>query len=374
MITLGDIFRRYGPAYRARFGAHMPPSHHAAMQAIEQCRTEALGGHIYTCPACATTRYSYHSCRNRHCPTCQQDRAQRWLAQQQALLVPVPYFLVTFTLPASLRGIERGHQRVIYRLLFQASAAALQQLAHDPRFLGGQIGMLGVLQTWTRDLRYHPHVHYLVPALALAPDGQSWMVSHKPFLVHVAPLAQLFRAKFRAALCQTPLYHEVSAETWKVAWVIDCRRAGSGLAALKYLAPYIFRVALSNNRIIGMQDEKVTFRYTDGESGRTTSCTLSAEEFIRRFLQHVLPKGFVKVRYYGLFRVGKRSLLGQARMFLMQTRLGASALPAAIPTPLAPAGLAELRCPRCGQPMQLVQRLEPRSRGPPVVAGWGAGP
>jgi Putative transposase/Transposase zinc-binding domain len=374
MITLGDVFRRYGPAYRARFGERMLPSHLAVMQAIEQCRTEALGGHIYTCAACATTRYSYHSCRNRHCPTCQQDATQRWLAQQQTLLVPVPYFIVTFTLPASLRQIARCHQRVIYPMLFRASAAALQQLAHDPRFLGGQIGMLGVLQTWTRDLHYHPHVHYLVPALALAPDGQTWMVSHKPFLVHVTPLAQLFRAKFRAALCQTPFYRQVSANTWTQAWVVDCRPVGSGRAALKYLAPYIFRVALSNNRIIGMQDEKVTFRYTDGESGRTTSCTLSAEEFIRRFLQHVLPKGFVKVRYYGLFRVGNRSLLAQARMFLMQTRLGVSALPTAAPTPVAPAGLAELRCPRCGQPMQLVQTLTPRSRGPPVVAGWSAAP
>jgi Putative transposase/Transposase zinc-binding domain len=367
MITLGDVFRRYGPAYRARYGDRMLKSHLAAMQAIEQCRTEALGGHVYTCAACATTRYSYHSCRNRHCPTCQQDAAQRWLAQQQTLVVPVPYFLVTFTLPAGVRQIARCHQRVIYRLRFRASAAALRQLAHDARFLGGQIGMLGVLQTWTRDLRYHPHVHYLVPALALAPDGQTWMVSHKPFLVPVAPLAQLFRAKFRAALCQTPLSHEVSAEAWKVAWVVDCRPIGSGQAALKYLAPYIFRVALSNNRIIGMQDEKVTFRYTDGESGCTRRCTLSAEEFMRRFLQHVLPKGFVKVRYYGLFRVGKRQLFRLAQAFLIQT----TAAPSAAAEPLSEASPEPdmLRCPSCGHPMQLVQTIAPQSRGPPA-AQW----
>jgi hypothetical protein len=206
MITLGEIFRRYGPQYRARYGQHMSADQHAAMHAIEQCRTAALGGQVYSCPACATTRYSYHSCRNRHCPTCQQDASQTWLARQQDLLLPVPHFLVTFTLPASLRALARQHPRTIYPLLFRASAAALQQLAHDPRFLGRQIGMLGVLQTWTRDLRFHPHVHYLVPALALAPDEQRWIVGRRSFLVHSKPLAQLFRAKFRAALRQTELY------------------------------------------------------------------------------------------------------------------------------------------------------------------------
>jgi hypothetical protein len=171
MITLGEIFRQYGPAYRARYGDRLLPSHRAALAAIEACRTEALGGHVYACAACATTRYSYHSCRNRHCPTCQQDATQTWLAQQHNVLVPVPYFLITFTLPPALRDLARTHQHQLYTLLFRASAAALQHLAHDPRFLGGQIGMLGVLQTWTRDLRFHPHVHYLVPALALAGDG-----------------------------------------------------------------------------------------------------------------------------------------------------------------------------------------------------------
>ena len=153
MIRLGDIFRQYGPAYRAQFGERLLPSQYAAMQAIEQCRTEALGGQVYTCPSCATTRYSYHSCRNRHCPTCQQDAAQAWLSRQQELLLPVPYFLVTFTLPAELRDIAYRHQTTLYDLLFRSSAAALQQLAQDPRFLGGQIGMVGVLQTWTREMR-----------------------------------------------------------------------------------------------------------------------------------------------------------------------------------------------------------------------------
>ena len=159
MITLNAIFRQYGAAYRARYGDRMLPSHRAAMAVLEACRTEALGGHLYSCPSCATTRYRYHSCKNRHCPSCQQNSAQTWLGRQQDLLLPVPYFLVTFTLPPALPDLARSHQRQRYSLLFQASAAALQHLAHAPRFLGGQIGLLGVLQTWTRDLRFHPHVH-----------------------------------------------------------------------------------------------------------------------------------------------------------------------------------------------------------------------
>jgi hypothetical protein len=251
MTTLGEIFRRYGSAYRARFGRSLSTSQQQAMQAIEACRTEALGGHIYSCPSCQVTRYSYHSCRNRHCPTCQQDATQAWLAEQHALLLPVPYFLVTFTLPAELRAIARQHPETLYPLLFRTSAAALQQLAQDPRFLGGQIGMLGVLQTWTRDLRYHPHVHYLVPALALTPDSKRWLVGKPDFLVHVKPLGELFRAKFREGLRQTPWAGQVNARVWAKSWVVDCRPVGSGTSALKYLAPYIFRIALSNNRTEG---------------------------------------------------------------------------------------------------------------------------
>jgi hypothetical protein len=366
MVTLGDIFRRYGPQYRVQFGDQMSSEQHQAMRAIEQCRTEALGGHVYTCPACATTRYSYHSCRNRHCPTCQHDATQAWLAQQQALLLPVPYFLVTFTLPSGLRAVAYRQPRTIYALLFRASAAALQQLAQDPRFLGGQIGMIGVLQTWTRDLRYHPHVHYLVPAIGLAADGQTWIVGRKSFLVHVTPLAQLFRAKFRASLRQTPLYRAVSAETWAQPWVVDCRPVGSGQAALKYLAPYIFRVALNNNRIERLADDHITFRYVERATGRTKRCTLPVNTFIRRFLAHILPKGFVKVRYYGLFRAGNRHLLQQARTWLVPETPTGTTAPAPTAPVMMPSAPGVLRCPRCGQPMLVVQTLPRRSRAPPV--------
>jgi hypothetical protein len=379
MTTLGEIFRRYGPAYRARFGRSLSQSQLRAMQAIEACRTEALGGHVYRCPSCQFTRYSYHSCRNRHCPTCQQEATQAWLAEQHALLLPVPYFLVTFTLPSELRAIARAHPETIYPLLFRTSAAALQQLARDPRFLGGQIGMLGVLQTWTRDLRYHPHVHYLVPALALTPDAKRWLVGNHDFLVHVKPLGQLFRAKFRIGLRQTPGTGQVDARVWAKSWVVDCRPVGSGLSALKYLAPYIFRIALSNNRIEQVANDAVTFRYTEGKTGAHKRATLPVDTFIGRFLAHVLPKGFVKVRTYGLLHPSKRPLLAEVRSILA---LGQTA----VSHPRAVVALEPLvavpdvrRCPSCGQPMQLVQTLppkrqqerpvamvgEPSSRGPP---------
>jgi len=367
MITLNDIFRQYGPAYRARYGDRMLPSHRAAMAALEACRTEALGGHVYTCPSCAITRYSYHSCKNRHCPTCQHDAAQTWLARQQDLLLPVPSFLITFTLPPALRDLARSHQRQLYTLLFRASAAALQQLAGDPRFLGGQIGLLGVLQTWTRDLRFHPHVHYLVPALGVASDGTVCRPRNPAFLVPVKPLAVLFRAKLRAALRQTDLYRQVPAATWHQAWVVDCRSVGSGAAALKYLAPYIFRVALSNNRIVGVHNDRVTFRYRDGKTKQIRTCTLPALPFLNRFLQHVLPKGFVKVRYYGLFSRRQRQMLTQIRQRLLVATVSTEATASVPPRTPAPTTPVASCCPVCGQPMQAIVLRPAGSRSPPAL-------
>lgn len=359
MIELADIFREYGPAYRAKFAGRIPQSHLRAMRAIEQCRTEVMGGHLYTCDDCQKMRYSYHSCQNRHCPKCQNEAAQTWLERQQALLLPVPYFMVTFTLPEALRTVARSNQKLIYNLLFQCSAVALQELAQDPRFVGGQIGMVGVLQTWTRDLRYHPHLHYLVPGGALSVDGQTWLRVRNAFFVHVKPLARLFRGKFRHALQQTDLFATVPASVWQQDWVVHCQPVGNGSAALKYLAPYIFRVALSQRRLLRCDNDQVTFRYRDADKRRWQTCTLAAEEFIRRFLQHVLPTGFQKVRYYGLFSSALRP-----RLALAQQCLGAVVCPNTTqgkaqtkPRPEPPL----LCCPACGQPLRHLQTL-PRQR------------
>ena len=364
MITLSEIFRRYGPDYRKKMGERLSSSQRMAMAAIERCRTEALGGQVYTCPRCATVRYSYHSCRNRHCPTCHHDQAQSWLAKQQALLLPIPYFLVTFTLPTELRTVVRQHQRRLYGLLFRSSAKALQQLAADPRFLGGEIGMVGVLQSWTRDLRYHPHIHYLVPAGAFASGEGHWVQAKGRFLVHVKPLAKLFRGKMRAGLRQLKLDATVPPAVWGKGWVVDCRAVGSGERALQYLAPYVFRVALSNNRLEAVVNDQVTFRSRVADSKKIKRCTLPAEVFIRRFLQHVLPKGFVKVRYFGLFSPGKRGVLAQVRALLTVSEGAAGASGEERVTLVAQEHERIISCPSCGAVMELTLVLL-ASRSPP---------
>ena len=367
-LELADLFRAYGPAYRARYGSRLLPSQRRAMQAIERCRTPALGGQVYVCPQCDQVQYRYHSCRNRHCPKCQGQQAHQWLENQQACLLPVPYFLLTFTLPAPLRPIARQHPRLIYDLLFRASASAAQQLARDPRRLGGQIGLIGVLHTWTRDLRYHPHVHYLAPAGALAADGQTWLPARKNFLLPVKALARLFRNHFRRALQKTECYARVPAQVWTQDWVVHCKPVGAGLTALKYLAPYIFRVAISNRRLVKLENDQVTFCYQSSQTGQTQPCTLSAEAFLHRFLQHVLPKGFVKVRYYGLFSRATPQRLAALRQQLQQQ----SAETVEPPVPRPPASPAPhpgaddgVRCPVCGQAMQVQSSLPPTARCPP---------
>jgi len=362
MTTLGEIVRQDGEAYRARYGEQMLPSHEAALRAIEACRTEALGGRVYRCDACQSSHYSYHSCRNRHCPHCQHDAAQQWLAHQQALLLPVPYFLITFTLPSGLRDVAYRHQRLVYDAFFRASAAALQHLARDARFVGAQIGMLGVLQTWTRDLRYHPHIHFLVPGGGLSEDGQRWVASKAAFFVHVKPLSRLFRGKLQAALRESAISDEIAPEVWEQEWVVDCRSVGSGRTALKYLAPYIFRIALSNNRIVGVEEGHVTFTYRQGETGEALA-------FLHRYLQHVLPKGFVKVRYYGLFRVGARKALMRlhGRLWLMAGLARLETL-AEMEEPKV---VREMRCPKCGAVLRLERELARRVRAPPRREGEG---
>ena len=312
MVELADIFCEYGPAYRDKYGAEMLPSHHEAMWAIEHCRTEVMGGHVYECPnGCDEVAYRYHSCRNRHCPKCQGEKAYRWLEQQHDLLLPVPYFMLTFTLPEALRPVARSHQNLIYDLLFRASAAATQHLANDPRFIGGQIGMVGVLHTWGRTLIFHPHVHYLIPAGGW--NGQTWLPAREDFLLPVKALSPIFRAKFRDALRDTDCFTTIPAKVWQQDWVVHCQPVGNGQKAFKYLAPYIFRVAISNSRLVSCENDQVTFRYRDSNTGQSKLLTLKPFEFIHRFLQHVLPKSFVKVRYYGFLSPGCRPQLALIR-------------------------------------------------------------
>lgn len=371
-LELADIFRRYGEAYRQKYAGRIPATHLKAMRAIERCRTPALGGQIYVCPECKQVRYSYHSCRNRSCPKCQNENGQQWLEQQQDMLLPVPYFFLTFTVPSGFNEVARSHQSLIYDVLFKASAAATQKLATDPRFVGGQIGMLGVLHTWGRNLAYHPHIHCLIPAGGLASDGKTWLPAHENFLVPVRALSRIFRAKVQDALLSEPCYADIPSKVWQQEWVVHCEPVGDGLGALKYLAPYIFRVALSNNRILKLDKDAVTFRYRDTDTGKWRCCTLQAEEFIHRFLQHVLPTGFVKVRYYGFFSTGARKSLAALRL---QLELTSTALPSPSNSPqqlsVSDSSKESLldaripRCPVCGCPMQPGPSIPPSDLAPP---------
>jgi hypothetical protein len=367
MVEIATIFHQHGSQYRARLGGRMPSGHRKAMRAIEHCRTPVLGGHVYRCPDCDETLYLYHSCRNRHCPKCQNDKALSWLEKQRALLLPVPYFLLTFTLPGQLRSLARSNQKTFYSLLFSASAEAMQQLAQDDRFVGGQMGFVGVLHTWGRNLSYHPHVHYLVPGGGLDADGH-WRSCRKRFLLPVKALSVIFRAKFRDALRKAApdLFADVPSDVWKQDWVVHCQPVGDGLPAVRYLAPYIFRVAISNRRIVRLANGKVAFRYRTTDTGTLRTCTLHAEEFIRRFLQHVLPKGFVKVRYFGFFSHGSRQRLSALRQSLGATLPVAPDEPAAEPEPVDSLKPRVVRCPVCNRPMWRHLFIPPLPRSPPT--------
>ncbi|MCA1603988.1 MAG: transposase [Acidobacteria bacterium] len=265
---------------------------------------------------------------------------------------------MTFTLPEELRAVARSNQQTIYNLLFRASSAALQQLAQDPRFVGARPGLVGVLHTWTRQLLYHPHVHYLVTGGGLTKAGR-WRSSSPDFLVHVKPLSIIFRAKFRDQLKKTELFAQVDARVWQKDWVVHSEPVGSGQQAFKYLAPYIFRVAISNNRIRKLEADQVTFSYKESATDQLKSCKVTAEEFIRRFLQHVLPPRFIKVRYCGLLSPSNRQLLQKARQLLTAAtgKLKSENL-----KPTEP--VAALRCSHCGGLPTLLGLLAPRDRPP----------
>jgi hypothetical protein len=357
MLEVADIFRRHGAAYRATH--RLLPSQLRTLQDIAACRTAYFGGQLKQCDHCGGYVYAYHSCRNRCCPKCHGEQTARWLAQQQTRLLPGPYYQLVFTLPRELRALAYAHQKIVYGLLMRAAAAALQKLARDPQYLGAQLGALAVLHTWTRDLRYHLHVHLLVTAGGLSADGQQWLpTKHANYFLPQAALAEIFRAKLCAGLKRAGLLAQVPPVVWRTAWVVHCQAAGQGREVLQYLARYVFRVALSNSRLESFVNGQVTFRYRDNRSQQLRRVTLPAAEFIQRFLQHTLPRSFAKVRYYGLFSPAARTQLEHARSLLTATAPVLTAGPTS-PTSWPAAPLTHIaRCPFCqrGQ-LQLIARL-----------------
>jgi hypothetical protein len=356
MVEMADIIRRHGPAYLKKYHHAILPSHRKAMQDIEQCRTPDLGGTTYLCKDCAKFDYSYHSCCNRACPKCGNNKTTEWIGKQEALLLPIPYFLVTFTVPAPARHPTRSHQKTVYSILMSTAWQALQKLACDPRHLGARPGAVAVLQTWKRDMGYHPHVHFLVPAGGLATDRSRWIPArNSKYLVPEKPLAIIFKAKFRESITQAGLSAIFPASTWAQGWVVDVEWVGSGHEAIKYLAPYMYRTAISNNRIVSLHEGDVTYRYKDNED-RWHEKTLSAECFLSRFLQHVLPKGFQRIRYYGFLHSSARESFNLIRSLLGQPIYQKPVPPA--PPPPRP-------CPHCGGTLTFFERFGRGKRGPP---------
>jgi putative transposase/transposase-like zinc-binding protein len=371
MPEVADVLRRYGPAYLGRFGEGLLPSHRRALDDLIHCRTETLGGHLWPCDHCGQEHYVYHSCRNRRCPKCHRQDTEAWLAERRQELLPVPYFHLVFTVPHELGEIIRQRQQDLYDILLRAAAQALITLAMDPHYVGGLIGVLCVLHTWTRTLAYHPHVHCLVPAGGISADQREWRPARTSYLVPVQALSQLFRGLFRHLVHQECPDLTLPEAVWTKGWVVYGQPTVHGPEqVLRYLGRYVHRIALTNNRILSLEDGQVGFRDQDSQTSRWHTMTLPAQEFIRRFLQHVLPQGFHKVRYYGLWSPVHRPLLHQ-----LQLLLAAQHPPAPLELPdrenqssgstYFPLQAGQL-CPHCGQGLLVVIRQLPRhQRGPP---------
>lgn len=320
-LTVHQLLLQRAPEYSHRFGPSMPQRHREVLKKILSCRTPALGGQLFQCPDCPGFLYRYHSCNDRHCPQCGQTDADDWLKGQEArLLLPVPYFLVTFTVPEALRLFIRSHQPIALDLLFACSARALRELAGNPRQLGADLGMLGVLHTWSRTLIYHPHIHYLIPGGGLSLDQRRWIASRKDFLLPVRPLGAHYRTLFKNALeAEHPeLFAQVPAQAWKRHWNVDCRAAGSGQNALRYLSRYVFKTATSNRQLPLLPNGKVRWDYRESKTGKTASLQLEALEFIGRFLQHILPRSFARVRTFGWLHPAAKVRANRVRALLAQ--------------------------------------------------------
>ena len=351
MLELADIVRAVGPQECARLA--VLPSQKRALKAIEQCRTPALGGQLFGCDQCGRERYSYHSCGNRHCPKCHGQQTEQWLEQQRSRLLPCSYYLLTFTLPAELRALARGHQKVVYGLLLSCAAASLQKLCRDPKWLGGQPSLLGVLHTWTRAMLYHPHAHFLVSAGGLSANGQQWLEPKNPkFLVPVQALSKIFRAKVRDGFQAAGLLASVPPAVWSQhkQWVVHAQHAGQGDKVLEYLGRYVFRIAITNSRLERFENGQVTWRWRDNRTQRMKRLSLPASQFLARFLQHVLPRGFAKVRHYGLGSATCQQRREQARAWVEKMRPPATTVAAvspSMPEPTQRSGPALERCPYC---------------------------
>src|SRR5580704_10989359 len=369
-LEVADIIRAHGNSFVERNRSWLTWFHLRVLFAIEHCRTAALGGHLDRCRQCGHEATSFNSCRSRHCPKCQTNARNRWLADRHKELLPVKYAHVVFTIPHELAWLALQNKKVVYDLLFRASAATLLEIAADPKHLGAEIGFLSVLHTWGQNLQIHPHIHCVIPAGGLSPDHQHWIHPRYAFFLPVKVLGKLFRAKFTEGLkcafrageltfpgrmkmlAERKAFHAFLRPLFRKHWVVYAKPPFGGPEhVLHYLARYTHRVAISNHRIVNFADGKVTFRWKDYAHGnKKRLMTLSAEEFLRRFLLHALPRGFPRIRYFGFLANRRRKAL----LPLCRTLLNA---PSPEAPPEADVKPALWRCPKCGGPMAVVERL-----------------
>jgi hypothetical protein len=346
VVSLAEVLRRHWPVYEAAHGERILPSHRAAVRAVLSCRTPERGGQLYGCGPCGEQRRVYHSCHHRACPRCGEPETVQWREAQRTRLLPVTYYLVTFTIPEELRLLFRSDQKRAYTLLFREAAATLMDLGANPKWLGAELGFLGVLHTWTRQLVYHPHVHFLVPGGGLSADHRRWVEPPEPgFFLPGYALAARFRTRLVKALsAEEELKDPVPAGLKKKRWVVNVQPAGKGETALGYLAAYVHRTALGSQRILADDERGILFKYQDAESRQWQTLRLAPEEFLRRWLQQVLPRGFVRVRHYGWLSPAAKGRWQQVlRLLLWEPPAPKPALPVPAPT-----------CPKCGKPMNLL--------------------
>ncbi len=392
-LEVADVFRAAGPAYRIAHTGHLSLHQLKIMSAIEHCRTAALGGHVEACTDCGHWRIAYNSCRNRHCPRCQGGAARTWLEAREADLLPVGYFHVVFTLPAEVAAIAFHNKALVYDLLFKAAADTMLTIAADPKHLGARIGITAVLHTWGSALTHHPHIHMIVPGGGISRDGTRWISARPAFLLPVRVLGALFRRLFltrlralhdrgqlvffgsMTQLAERRAFLRHISPVRKKRWVVYAKPPFAGPeAVLAYLSRYTHRVAISNSRLVRFDDAGVTFRYKDyrqGGANRQQVMTIAADEFIRRFLLHALPRGFHRIRHYGLLASARRKdHLERARRLLNVAPAPADDPPAELE--------AQPLCPCCGGTMVIIEvferRYQPRAPPPPSLASGTQAP
>lgn len=357
MSLIQTIFRDHAADYAKRLGHSLPDAHRRVMDAICGCRSGDCGHHLFACPDCGQTHMAKSSCGNRHCPLCQNEKAAHWVYKRQLGLLPCTYFMATFTLPEALRVAAWNHPTEVYNAMLDEAATSLRSLQADPRFGGIQIaGFFSVLHTWGRQLQFHPHAHFVIPGGGLSADRKKWIAARGDFLVHVRALSRMFRGKMHARLKEQGLLGAIPGEVWSQEWVVHCEAVGDGRAVMKYLGAYVFRVAVSDARIEAYDGAQVIVRYQKVGSAKWRRLTLSAAEFIRRFLQHVLPRGFVKIRHCGFLSPNFAVPIQKIREMICMLYELLRAQPVKVSPPRK---IRPLRCPRCQALMRWIRFLAP---------------